>query len=758
MKTFKKIFFCLELLLAQASLIESSSLTFSIASSSSGTVTWPQSSAQTTINNLALQSFLPYPYNSLKYDATSGNYVLVSTIPTYTFFNVQNSFTDAQSHPIPTGAVYDINGNLLNIIQGAQLTSLLAQYGVAIDDTGKQVLGAANLQPIMQLAQSDLALSPGQSGTSMIYATAAGFPSVGITSPVTYNKTTRFYFYYNTLMQTYFAMQVTGNVKNYINIANGSVYNLDGSSMVAQNPVGMQANNAKNLLLPYLNADNYLQCFMEFNGTNNTYSDFSNTESSFQINVTDPATKQIGASNLLVGLSSPYNSVNVYQMPIPTMPIPPMPDLSTATTYNVYWNKTTPTTYKINTQYAWQNLQLLPIDMTSRQMLSSMPSPDYTRAAIILQSNKIYAVVFAGQFFIAAEKGNTNTYTLTSSSNQMTMIINVDNKTQIKYVSLISGSKTYNYQYPFYTLPATTLQTYQTAVWLVGQITDVLGNVLLVKSLPVNNAGSVQLTPITINNIQNSPTDPTAQSNLSNNIASIAQDTVNKRFLTMVYPGGGSQNPSYSYINQTCYVDLASGILFTTQGLLTGATLQLADLNALLAQLNLSVIKNGNTVSLSYVAPTAPANPLAPAATTTPITSTPAQPNTTSASTSSISTPSTVFTNNSAALSTGPIVDPQIVSLQQQNSTLQEQINQLQTTVQNLKSKNKPKDPNVADQLTINQNKITIDTQQIADNNKQIAVLQAQDAAQNTTLGSTSYRSGIMGRLSSKKVTGKRRK
>ncbi len=730
MNRINKYFFYCILYALQIVTIKSLNLSVTYATSNSGSVTITQTAVKKIINNIGNKKFLPYPYNQLKYDIGSSSYILVSKTPTYTLFNVQNNFTDKNNNPIATAATYDASGNLLTVIQGACLTSLLAQYGIVINESGKQSLGVAGLQPSMQLNISDKALSPGQSGISMIHAGSAGFPSLAITSPVTYGKI-KFYFYYNTIMQSYFIMQVNGNSIYYINMVNGCTYNLDGSNKATENPVGILTNSTtNNFFLPYLNNDGYLQCLMQYHAAGNTYSDFSNTENNFQSNATDPKSHQNALANTLVGLSSPYNSVTVYQMPIPTTPIPPMPDLSLITTYNVYWNSTTPTSYTISPEYTWQNLQILPIDMTSRNLLNPMPSSTYTRAAIILKSNVIYAVIFAGQFFIATQKGNNNSYILTSGSNQITMSIQVDSVTQVKYISFVAESTTYNYQLPFTPLSTTAQQNYQTHAWLVGQITDALGNVLLVKNLPMSNAGNVQLTPVSISSIQNIPTDPTALNALNNNIESIAQDTVNQRFLTMVYPTGGSQTPSYSYLTQNCYADLATGILFTTQGLLTGATLQLSDLNALTAQLQLSVVKNGNVTFLSYTGLT-----------------------TTLSSTNQTLTPQSTNTSTSTTQTTPIITNPQIIALQQENTSLQIQINQLQTTIQTLKAKNKPHDPNVLDALTINQHKIMINTQQITDNNKQISALQKQQDSLPVT---GSYKSNVIGRLNSKKLNVKK--
>jgi hypothetical protein len=574
-----------------------------------GIVTWPQSSAMQVITALASQNYLADPYTMLKQDPTSGQYVLVSpasadgTLFMYTFFNVPNSVLDANGNPIQVAAAYDGQGNLLRAIEGVELVSMMHQYGIGIDSTGKQYLGASNSLPIMQLDPADVALRPGVSGKSMIYSNDPNFPSHGIVSPVAYQNT-QFYFYYNTITQGYYAMQVNGADIRYIDMAGGSVYNLNGSSRIALNPVGVQASgDMTDLFLPYLNPDSFVRCVMKNADNNNAYSDFLNSSPDFQV-TTDPATNNACGFNLLYSLDAAASNVNIAQMPFPDT-LTAMPDLSITNQYNVYFDQSsTPVTYMVNPNYTWQNLQLLPINMTTRALLNPMPNTDtFGYARLILNGNAMYAMIFAGQFFSGAQQSGTSSYTMKSGTNQLTVSMKIDTKTNAQYIEVVAGGITYNYQCAFLTLSDAQLTDYRHNAWQAEIIADVTGNILLEEYISIDASGNLQLVPVSINSVTNMPTDPTAKSTLSSGLGNIMQDSGTARFVATV------DAATYPYFTQAGYVDLENGVLFDATGLLVGYTLQYSDLMTLLSSLSVAVVRDATgKATLTYRAPMPVAN------------------------------------------------------------------------------------------------------------------------------------------------------
>ena len=568
-------------------------------------VTWPQASVMQVITAIASLSTLADPYGMLKQDPTSGMYVLVTPANTdgtqfmYTFFNVPSTTLDANGNPINVGASYDDQGNLLRVIQGIELASMMRQSGVSLDSTGKQYLGANNSLPIMQLDPADLALQPGMSGKSMIVSNDPNFPSHGIVSPVSYQNS-QFYFYYNTITLGYYAMQVNGADIRYIDMAGGCIYNLNGSPRMASNPVAVNSNgDATDLLLPYLNPDGFTRCVMKNADNKNAYTDFYNSEQDFQA-VNDVATNNPCGLNLLYSLDGVASAVNVAQMPFPDpTTLTAMPDLSVATQYNVYFDQSaTPVSYAVNSTYQWQQLQILPINMTTRTLLSPLPADVYTTAGLVTNSSGMYAMVFANQFYSGAQKTGTNSYTMTSGANSLVVSTQMDAKTNTQYVQVIAGGVTYNYQCSFATLTDSQLIDYRHNAWQAEIVADVTGKILLEQYISIDTSGNLLLMPVSNSSVTNMPTDPVAKSAITAALGIILQDGGNGRFMAPVSAA------TYPYFTQAGYVDLENGVLFNATGLLVGYTIQYADLLNLLSSLSIAVTRDANNkATLIYRAP-----------------------------------------------------------------------------------------------------------------------------------------------------------
>ena len=585
----------------------------------SGQVTVSQDAILKVIANLEGQDYLAYPYWMLKQDSVSGMYVLVSPADLegnefmYTFFAVPNTFTNADGDPIRVGAAFDSRGNLLRAIKGVELASMLQEYGVAVDSAGKQYLGANNQLPLMSLDPADYTLQPGQSGKSMIYSNDPDFPSYGIVSPVN-GPESQFHFYYNTISKAYYVMEVKGADIRYIDTAGGNVYNLDGSSRAAANPVAMNINgDSSDMLLPYINDDTFMQCVVKNAGGNNEYSDFMNLESTFEPFVADIATNELAASNTLVADGEPYNTVNVFQMPFPDT-LTAMPGINDITTYNVYWEGGS-ASYAVDPSYEWEDLKVLPIDMNSRALLNPLPEEKYEGARLVFRNSALHTLVFNGHLYTGAQQNGTDSYVLSLPSRlagnpspsgvsaRVTVSVKTDTKTKVQYLEVNeeNGSKVYNYQYTFLSLPSAQLDDYKNNIWQAETIANVSGKISLEKYLPIDSYGGVELSPVGINSVVNIPTDPSEKSALSAALGDVLRDTVNNRFLA---PINASMFP---YFTQNGFVNIDNGALFDETGMLVGYTLQIEDLMNLLKQLTISVVRNqSNQTALRYRAPSTP--------------------------------------------------------------------------------------------------------------------------------------------------------
>lgn len=579
-----------------------------------GSITWTSSQVLNYIANIKSAPFLASPHGCLKQDPASKQYILVSPASTngsaflYTFFNVPNSYKDAAGNDIQVAAMYDDKATLMRVIEGVQLTSLRSQYGVSIDSSGAQKLGATNLQPPMVMADEDTSLKAGDSGVTMLCSGNKFFPSKGVASPVTY-KGAKYYFYYNTVMRAYYVREVKTGVDRYISMAGGNIYNIDGSCAIANHPVAVNKNSADDLLLPYLNADSYTQCYMMNPSNNNKVMNFVNLESEFKGNLKFKSSNTLAALNALIAEASPCNSVNVVQMPRPAT-IPPMPALDVATQYNVYWDNSSPTIYKVQAGYSWQDLTLLPIDMSTGTPLTTVPSAQYQHLKIVMNKGALAYVLFNGDMYKLSQKSSEGIYSLApvadSNAVDITVSMKQDPNTKVNYVQVAAGALTYNYQYLFDVLDDEQLESYRENIWKADTVADVNARILLAKDLPLSN-GSVNLLPVSLKSVINLPSTQSEQAVFSGNLGRVVYDSVNGRYLGTIFKSGGSasQGPFYQYFDEDGYVDLETGILFDSSGIPALYTLHLDDLLALLDKLSVAVLRVDGAAKLSYRTATA---------------------------------------------------------------------------------------------------------------------------------------------------------
>jgi len=554
-----------------------------------GEMTWTSADVVKIITSIAPLDYLPAPYDLFKFDPISNKYVLLSpanaegTEFMYTFLNVPNTYTDASGKKIRLGAMYDGQGNLMRVISGVELSSTLRQYGIGFDANGSQALGIPNMYPVMYLDPSDHTLQPGATGKSMIHADNQSFPSNGIQSPVMYEDS-KFYFYYNTIMKAYFVMEVNDSQARYISLAGGDIYNTDGSCIIMSNPLAIRTTadvlDENDIMLPYLNDDSYTEFMMKNSGDQNQFSDFVNVDSEFVSNVNYSATNTIGALNSLVANGEPYNSVNVLQMPAPAQ-IPPMPDITVAKQYNVYWDQNNPVEYKVHDNYDWSNLELVPVNMKTRSLMDVLPASIYDQMQIVMKDDIISKCLFIGKMYTAQLTGN-DAYTLKQVDSPLEptlkLSVKTDSLTGVLYIEIIAGIDTYNYQYSFETLLEDQVEAYQYMVWKAQVIADVSGRVLLVKNLP----NISQLSSVSSSIVKNLP----ASNSL--NIGSLLYDSMNDRYLAKVEAGDG----------EIGYVDLETAGVFDEQGIVAGYILPAEDALALLNELSISVMRDNENDSV----------------------------------------------------------------------------------------------------------------------------------------------------------------
>lgn len=581
----------------------------------SGSISWTQAQVQNYIANIKSAPYLPSPHGALKQDPASKQYILVSPASSdgnsfmYTFFNVPNTYKDARGKSIQVGVMYDQQGNQMRLIEGVQLAALRNQYGVAVDASGNQSLGATNLQPPLIMADDDKNLVPGKSGVAMICSTSDKFPVMGVASPVSYQGG-KYYFYYNAIMKAYYVLEVKNGVSRYMSMAGGNIYNLDGSCAIAEHPVALRQDAAgktveDDMLLPYLNADSYTQCIMKNPQANGRFMDFVNIESGFKGDLKFKSTGMLAALNSMMANDSPFNSINVVQMPRPDK-MPPMPALEMATQYNVYWDNANPVVYKVDAKYQWQDLMLLPIDMVTRKPMSPVPGSSYQSARLVVKQGVMEYLMFNGLMYKVASKVSEGAYKMSpvvsATASDVTVSMNRDEKTNVAYLQVVADAVSYNYQYVFDKLDAQELASYRHNIWKADTVADVHARVLLAKDLPVDGSGQLQLAQVGLKSVANLPTTLSVQTAFSSNLSRIVHDTVNDRYLAQVYSksGGQGSGPFYDYFDQDGYVDLATGILFDDQGIPVLYTLKLDDLLALLNKLNVAIVHQNGKAVLSY--------------------------------------------------------------------------------------------------------------------------------------------------------------
>lgn len=507
-------------------------------------------------------------YDLLEYDATTNTYALAITTNTqgqtgqattaqlFTFFDVPNTFKNAQGQPLQVGAMYAGDGTFIRRIVGAELMSLKHMYGIHVDKTtGKQSLSVVANQPPMLMGSADVMITPGKSGTYLIAAAdvrpldehAADskkiyFPTRNIPSMVLgvdqNDVNTKYYFYYHSAMQAYYVLALQGDKRQWISIASGNVYDVQGNALTPQYPCAARthtdgSSNLNDWFLPFEGSGGFLQGYLRnpyasgddavpveqqvgsyFQFGNYAVVNYQNDAqgnpngivesiSSYQPYMMFKGANKPLALHQLFTSQTPTAQVPVAQFPGPDVHATyPVADVKSIEELYVYWSTTNPNVYKTLSGYTMELLTYLPVDMQgTHEIVNEAASLDplFQTPAVVTYQGALQYCLFGVQMYKATSAGSTSFVGVDNPSYTLTVQKQIDPLTKQPYIALTgipnpldttAQPATYNFQY-IYTLPSSSYMN----TWSVTQSADAWGKVVLVPWIAqVNN--QLQLTPV----------------------------------------------------------------------------------------------------------------------------------------------------------------------------------------------------------------------------------------------------------------------
>ncbi|MCX5923770.1 MAG: hypothetical protein NTU89_04405 [Candidatus Dependentiae bacterium] len=571
---------------------EQADLEAAYAKTSSSKVTLSPSDVTTIIKRLSPSGTngLPYPYDDLKYDSLKQQYVRFSPAsPTdasamlYQFFDVQNSY-EVDGKPVQLGAVFDGTGKQLRVVQGVEHVATLDQYGIVGAGTSAQSLGVPLLKPSLLMDEKDLALVPGQSGTSMIVSTDKDFPGKAITLAKGYHL------YFSKIMGVYYAFEAKR--KQWISIEGGNLYEQDGTPVKIKNKVAKVSGKKgeDDMILLYENEAGYTQGYIDGIG----YKNEDNTTGSMSWMAT----------------SAPYGSATVVENK----------------------NKTSYTldkkTYSVNSSYVWNPMIFIPIDDTGN-ILSTMPDSSYNDAQLILNKGEISHMVFDRTMYkkfdapagtIATAPGKTTISMVPVDGKvdaPIEVAMGVDAATKAPFVTVIDGDATYKYGFLFDELDGDTQKAYQASVFKgtivvcpiafpVGPMTEnsvKVGEKTAKVSVPDQSTYAIFTKNISnihalksVSTAVNAPDSGTPEGSAFGSHLFRLLSSADGRYFATMYPvetpANASHAPAVTYFNQSGYADLQTGALFDETGAAVGYSLDLKDWLDLLNTVHVCVVQD----------------------------------------------------------------------------------------------------------------------------------------------------------------------
>ncbi len=554
-----------------------------------GSVSLSSAQVLAAIKSLASKPFLPAPYDRLKNTGDLGYVMVTPASPdsqskkmVYTFFNVPHTFTSQSGKPIEIGAMYNDGGELLSVIDGIFYSNAIRSVGVVINPQGKQVLGVVNPSGIIVIDPADRNLKPGVSGKTMIASNDPNFPTPGIVSPVTYEDT-KFYYYYNTVMQDYYVMMIKNSVACYVSLTNGDVFGLDGVPMIDKKSVASSVGSTQDFALLDVTIEGLLDLTLADKGFDAKYQHFLNSSGNFVMDSVDAASQKPASENHFISQKS---IIKVMQMPV-FDPENSFLDLQKLSSISVYWQDVPqPVAYQLNKSYAWKQASYIPVDMTTGSLMTVAVEDALQSMQCIYKDGELIRMIFKGMSFDVSSKQGANMYQAACGTEKMTMTLTLDPVSRLEYMKVEYDRRTYYYQFDVYNLSYRELMFYQQLLWQAIPVADVTGVVRLAKNITGFDQAELKLAMVALASVQNKPQDQTKLTTFMNQLKSVFYDAQTDRYFVKLQKG------AYDYLSNSVYVDIENGIMFDEQGFALGLSLPIQHLMEVLNNNAIIIVRN----------------------------------------------------------------------------------------------------------------------------------------------------------------------
>ena len=494
-----------------------------------------------------------------------------------------------------TGKVYGQKGQYHSRYQTRHIQAVRDEYGVVLDaNTKKQKLGIPMMQPSLIMDPTDLEITLGKSGASLIASDTDDFPGEIVAMPTGYGL------YFSKIMDTYYVLDSKND--RWMSVDGGHVYQKNGQPIIEKNSVAMSKAGVP--LLLYKNKDGFMQAYMTDGA------DYANLSESNE-------------AMTWLGLPPSFDQYTVTTNATSAEAIP--------TKYMVENSKKGSRTYTVNKNYAWQMLVLVPIDDAGK-LLSNIPDSSYQYLQLVQdKTGALTHVVYHGAAYkstasVSGEKTVGALYTFApievteTSVKSLTINANMtDPDTKAPYIIVSDGTNKYKYAYvpKSYTQEeqetnraeiiggVTSSSPLPIAVGPMHQVSEPIGsvtvervvpdyitNVLFEADLPTNKNGVVQVKLAPIASVYNQPENIELEQFEYKFNGSVYQTTDN-RFLYKIAGSVSQATPStltFDYIAKDAYVDLKTSAVYDAKtGQALGQCLNMTDFLKVLDACSVSV-------------------------------------------------------------------------------------------------------------------------------------------------------------------------
>ena len=558
---------------------------------------------------LSTVSFELYPHDDLKKHPDTGKYYAVvsqdgtsdDTSHYYLDFDTPRTASDGSTPDAMAlvfsgddGTIVGADSGLAMAFDKVHTYSLRKKYGVGVTSDA-QVLGAAYQHPMIVLGSDDKTITPGQDGAAMVTVSNSAFPSNNIPASIT-SGTKTYYFYYNLIMKTYYALCVDsdGGDPIWIGVADGTKYNADGTNKSVNNPVAVGSSLSasdgsvdssadNNFLFAYSNAIGFAEGFFPNEEDNHAYTKFLNNSTGASLVSSDGSNHMM---NSMVASSSVGNTVNMLQTPVDSSTTATNPpSLTTVQQYYVGWDPNNPTQYDVDTDSVWHYLRLM-----------DNSSSTYQDLCVALKGDAVTYALYAGDLYATTDTASPYAMTgVLDSGLSMTLTLENDANTSVPYASVTSGltsTVTYAYQYTFDAFSIDQLSLYHLNVWGMQTSPNSKGQTVLAQNMPTGSDGSVSLSSVSYKTIAGyDDISVAALSELKDDLDNIGFD---------------SAASVYYLSTDSGYTRLSDGVKYDSTGVPTGGSETYDDWQALSDSTHVAVVEstdNGTvTQSLQYAA------------------------------------------------------------------------------------------------------------------------------------------------------------